>query len=419
VQIPKRSELNEFFKSEFIWATGIEDTFITAVHPVTSRHIDEYELTGHYQRWAEDVQLVAETGVTMCRYGIPWHSIQPDPHTWNWDWTDRVIEAFEKNGVHPIIDLVHYGMPNWIKPAYLNPDFPLYMQEYAIRVAERYKHILWFTPLNEPRIAAWYCGKLGWWPPFKRGWGGFLSILVQASRGVALTMKGLRLINPEIVNLNVDATDLYRTTHEDSMNEVVLRQALVFLSLDFITGKVDQSHDLLPWLRKYGVNDADLQWFIENKVDIDVLGINLYPMFTKKVFLKTSRGIKVKMEYAGPDLLIDLADLYWNRYQRPLMVTETASLGSLKRRQAWMDQSIDAVRKIRYAGIPMVGYTWWPLFGLIAWAYRQGHRPLERYILQMGLWNLDSNLNRIKTPLADSYRNFALSNQMKPEEDRV
>jgi hypothetical protein len=233
-------------------------------------------------------------------------------------------------------------------------------------------------------------------------------------------MQGLRDVNPEIINLNVDATDLYRTTHADLMNEVVLRQVIVFLSLDLIMGKVDQSHELLAWLRKYGIKDANLEWFLENKVDIDLIGINLYPMFTKKVFMKTPRGIRVKMEYAGPDLLVELAELYWNRYRRPLMVTETASIGSVKRRQSWMDASIDAVRKIQSAGIPMVGYTWWPLFGLIAWSYRQGHRPLEKYILQMGLWDLDANLNRIKTPLVESYRTYVTSNQItEPEVNSV
>jgi beta-glucosidase/6-phospho-beta-glucosidase/beta-galactosidase len=411
----KKSNLNEALQSEFIWATGIEDTFVTAAHPITSRHIDEYELTGHYSRWQEDIQLVAQTGVKMCRYGIPWHKIQPEKNRWQWDWTDQVLEAFDKIQVHPIIDLVHYGLPDWIDPAYLHPDFPSYMQEYAVRVAERYKKILWYTPLNEPRIAAWYCGKLGWWPPFKRGWSGFLSILIQISRGVILTMKGLREVNPEIVCVNVDATDVYRADHPALKNEAAIRQLLVFLSLDLITGKMSPEHELMPWLERYGFQEKDLEWFLLNKIDLDLIGINLYPMFTKKVFFKTLRGTRVKMEYAGPELLVDLAEMYWTRYQKPLMVTETASIGSVRRRQAWMKDSIEAVVRIRDNGIPIVGYTWWPLFGLIAWAYRQGHRPLEKYILQMGLWNLDANLNRVKTPLVDSYRNFT-SNQIKLRE---
>jgi beta-glucosidase len=408
----KKSELHEALQSQFIWATGIEDTFVTALHPKTSRHIDEYELTGHYTRCKEDIQRVAETGVNMCRYGIPWHRIQPQKNQWNWDWTDQALEEFDKIKVHPIIDLVHYGLPDWIDPAYLHPDFPSYMQQFAVKVAQRYKNILWYTPFNEPRIAAWYCGKLAWWPPFRKAWPGFLAILTQISRGVVLTMNALREVNPEIVCVNVDATDLYRTEDPELINEVKTRQELVFLSLDFVTGKVDAQHPLMPWLLKYGINQRDLEWFQENKVEMDVLGINLYPMFTKKRLFKTSHGIRFRMEYAGADLLIDLANMYWQRYQRPLMVTETASLGSVKRRKAWMDVSINAVQEIRKAGIPLIGYTWWPLFGLIAWSYRQGHRPLEKYILQMGLWNLDSQLNRIKTSLVDAYRNFVSSNQI-------
>jgi beta-glucosidase len=40
----------------------------------------------------------------------------------------------------------------------------------------------------------------------------------------------------------------------------------------------------------------------------------------------------------------------------------------------------------------------------VTWAYRQGHRPIEDHLGQMGLWNLDANLNRMPTPLVDSYR---------------
>ncbi len=62
----------------FFWATGIEDTFITAENPATGRTLDEYELTGHYGRWHEDLGLVAELGVKAARYGVPWHRLEPE-----------------------------------------------------------------------------------------------------------------------------------------------------------------------------------------------------------------------------------------------------------------------------------------------------------------------------------------------------
>ena len=57
----------------------------------------------------------------------------------------------------------------------------------------------------------------------------------------------------------------------------------------------------------------------------------------------------------------------------------------------------------------MVGYTWWPLFALVTWAYRQGSKPPEYYIKQMGLWDLSENekLERQRTTLVDEFRSLA------------
>src|SRR3954467_12750347 len=73
----------------FIWATGIEDTFITAPWPKTGRTLDEYELTGHYEHWRDDLGLMREIGVSAARYGIPWHRIQPQRGKWEWEFVDR------------------------------------------------------------------------------------------------------------------------------------------------------------------------------------------------------------------------------------------------------------------------------------------------------------------------------------------
>jgi hypothetical protein len=79
-----------------------------------------------------------------------------------------------------------------------------------------------------------------------------------------------------------------------------------------------------------------------------------------------------------------------------------------------MTDSIDAVRRLRERGIPLFGYTWWPLFALIGWSYRQGARDLERHLLQMGLYDLDptpgAGLARLETPLVAAYRALVAGN---------
>lgn len=390
----------------FLWCTGIEDTFITAPHPQTGRALDEYELTGHYERWSEDIGLIAQLGVKCARYGIPWHRIAPQRGKWEWQWTDRAVEKLLDLKIEPIIDLVHYGLPNWIEGAYLNPDFPEYMAEYAGQVAARYRgRVHAYTPLNEPRITAWYCGRIGWWPPFQRSWHGFVLVMRNVCRGIVRTVEVLEQVDPEILPVHVDATDLYQALDESLETEAAHRQEIVFLALDLISGRLRPGHPLYAWVLKHGITENDLAWFAEHAIELPLIGINLYPMFTKKIVTRSAGGrFRIKMEYAEGSLVQDLSRLYSRRYDSPLFVSETASVGSVKKRAEWLTSSIAATKATRAEGIPLVGYTWWPLFALVTWAYRQGAKPAPYYLKQMGLWDLTPDLNRVSTPLVEAFQ---------------
>jgi beta-glucosidase/6-phospho-beta-glucosidase/beta-galactosidase len=394
----------------FQWLVGIEDTFITAPSPRTGRTLDEYELTEHYTRWRADLELFAELGLRAVRYGIPWHRINPAPGVWDFEWADGPLERLLELGIQPVVDLVHYGLPAWIDGAYLHPNFPEFMAEYSQRIAERFKgRIHTYTPLNEPRVTAWYCGKLGWWPPARRGWRGFLAVLVGACRGIVRTVQTMRAVDDELVHVHVDATDLY-TAPADSpelVAEAARRQELVFLALDLVTGRVRPGHALYVWIVRNGVGAADLEWFERNAVDLDVIGINLYPLFSDKRLNRAAGRLRTRMPYGSADIVERLADLYWRRYEAPLLISETASAGSLRRRRAWLDDSVAAVRRVRARGVPLIGYTWWPLFALVTWGYREGSKAPGDYLRQMGLWDLAATgdgLERVRTPLVDRYR---------------
>src|SRR2546422_34993 len=61
-----RSSLSQLTDpTAFLWSAGIEDTFITDPWPETGRILDEYELTGHYQYWKQDINLLKELGVKV------------------------------------------------------------------------------------------------------------------------------------------------------------------------------------------------------------------------------------------------------------------------------------------------------------------------------------------------------------------
>jgi beta-glucosidase/6-phospho-beta-glucosidase/beta-galactosidase len=406
------TETNAVPPPAFFWATGIEDTFITDPWPATGRTLEEYELTQHYRFWRDDFRRIAELGVNSVRYGIPWYRVNPRPGVFDWSWTDEVVPALVETGAEPIIDLVHYGTPGWLEGSFLNPAYPERVAEYAAAFAVRYRrHLRWYTPLNEPRVNAWYAGRAGLWPPYRFGWSGFAQVMAAICRGIVLTARALRAVDAGIRIVHVDATDLYVTEDPTLAEEAARRQEIVFLAIDWMLGRVRPGHALWEWVRRHGVPDAQLDWFQENPVRFDILGINEYPLFSLKQLVRGRRGLRQVMPYAPPETLAEVARMYWRRYGLPIMITETADKGSLARRARWLDQSIGVVRSLRAEGVACVGYTWWPMFALVTWPYRVGTRPVADYLVQMGLWDLraepDGTLARVRTTLVDRYREYA------------
>ncbi len=349
---------------------------------------------------------MASLGLRAARYGIPWHRIQPEPNRWDWRHADEPLEHMLALGIQPQVDLVHYGLPGWIDGAYLHPDYPALVADYAARLAERFKgRIHWYTPLNEPRITAWYCGRLGWWPPYRRSWPGFVAVLLAVARGIQATVAALHQIDPEIVAYHVDATDLYEAATPDLHEEAQRRRDIVFLPLDLVAGRVTGGHPLHPWLRRHGAAEATLATLAAHPAAPEVIGLNLYPLFTRKRLLRDASGqLRIRMPYTENGLVEAVARAYHQHYAAPMMISEIATSGSAARRLAWLGRSVAAVRTLRAEGIPLVGYTWWPMFALVTWAWRQGSRDVAQHLLQMGLWDLDAELNRIPTPVVDAYR---------------
>jgi hypothetical protein len=112
----------------------------------------------------------------------------------------------------------------------------------------------------------------------------------------------------------------------------------------------------------------------------------------------------VEQDGAGFSSLIED---YYRRYQLPIMVTETSAKGNEAVRARWLEASVAAIRGLRHRGIPVLGYTWVPLFTMIDWKYRFGRGPLEEYRLDLGLYTTDGTERRWRaTPLVEQFRSY-------------
>src|SRR5215217_4397539 len=93
----------------FVVASGIECSAPLVAGRVRQ---DELRTTGHWDRYAEDLSLVAESGIRYLRYGIPFHVVARDPDALDWAWTDAALTALRDAGIEPIADLMHFGVPD-------------------------------------------------------------------------------------------------------------------------------------------------------------------------------------------------------------------------------------------------------------------------------------------------------------------
>ncbi len=372
----------------FRWAGGIEDTFILDPHPCTGRTLDEYELAGHYGRWREDIVLADSLGLSSLRWGIPWYLVEPQPGVFSWDWTDRVIDTIgETTGIGIILDLIHYGTPAWLEKSVLSPDFSRRAAEYAGRALERYHgRIEAVTPLNEPYVHALYCGERGEWPPYATGETGFFRCMKHIAAAIIEITDIARELSCEVIQ--VEAGAKFANPEQGGY-----LNAKTLLSWDLLAGNVNEAHILFASLTESGWSDGDFDFFRSRDGSAlpDILGLNYYPQWSVT-------GATGEALYGGTEYLELLIREWSSRYGRPVMITETSFRGDAAEQSRWLKESSASALKLEEC----CGYTWFPLLNMIDWEYRNSDRPMEEFILPLGLWNLDRRTNAA----AEVYRNL-------------
>ena len=73
----------------------------------------------HYNRYKEDIKLLAEAGLNTYRFSIEWARIEPEEGVFNEAETEHyrdMIRCCKSHGVLPIVCLHHFSSPKWLIP---------------------------------------------------------------------------------------------------------------------------------------------------------------------------------------------------------------------------------------------------------------------------------------------------------------
>ncbi|MEO7961621.1 MAG: glycoside hydrolase, partial [Ginsengibacter sp.] len=124
--LPNRQHTS--YKPEY-WG-GIECT----INRVNDRFLDQLHCAGHYQR-GDDIDRIAELGITKLRYPVLWEKHQPDYDVVpEWGYTVQRLDQIRKHNIVPIAGLLHHGSgPSFTNLA--DDNFPTLFAAYASAVA--------------------------------------------------------------------------------------------------------------------------------------------------------------------------------------------------------------------------------------------------------------------------------------------
>lgn len=389
------------YNTDFRWMTGFECSAFPQVG------VDELEETQHYRWWASDLVRVREAGITMIRYGIPWHRVNPRPHEYDWRWVDQALDLMDTLGITPVVDMFHYGTPLWLEGGIMNPIFGEAQSWYAKAFAQRYPHIVYYTPTNEPYIEATFGAEYAIWYPFLRGHRNAARAIVNVTSGLSRSMIEIRRVRPDALLMVPDTCEYYHSVDGAFQEEAEFRTRRRFIVHDLYQGLVTRHHEMWDYLTRNGIEEWELEWFLNNPVRLDILGLDYY-RHSERQLRRGPNGERIDEAAQNPIGWAELAHQYSARYNGiPVILAETNVGGPVEERVRWFEHLVAETRRARSRGVPIAGLTYYGAIDHVDWDSTLRVRNLN--INPCGMWSLSwqgDRLVRTPTALVDLFRKY-------------
>ena len=354
-------------------------------------HSDFTEPSGlacdHYNRYEEDIRLLAEAGCNAYRFSIEWARIEPEEGKFDQAQIEhyrRMLDCCRENGVKPIVTLMHFSSPAWLisKGGWGTERVAGYFARYARFVAEQLGGGLEYVcTINEANMGIQLHKVIqDMMQAGKRQEGG-----VQVGQNNGLNVKSILLgmleqgrafrVNPLRINSYLkprsEKTErCVMQAHEAARREIkaVLPEAKVGLTLslfDYQPTEAGKDAAAKLWHEDYG-------WYLPYIREDDFLGVQNY---SRKIVDET--GVRepaadaplTQMGYEDyPRSIGNVLTRVARSFHGELIVTENGiATDNDERRCAFIREAVASVMEAKQRGVPVTGYLHWSLLDNFEW----------------------------------------------------
>ena len=327
--------------------------------------VDFLPLTGHLQRLEEDYEQLGQFNLRTVREGIRWSQVERTPYQYDWRTVETMLTEGHRQGIQQVWDLCHFGYPDDLTPLH-----PMFARRFAhlcrafVRFyRDRYPdEALIVTPINEVSFISWLGGDARGTSPYctRQGFEVKVGLMRAYIEGVAAMREidpGVRILTTEPL---VHIVPPFGAT-PNQVRDAAMANDNQFQATDILAGR------LMPELG--GRPDY-----------LDIVGLNYY--YNNQWVLGT--GDFLGWADAVPDQrwvpLRELLHKAWDRYGRPIALTETSHPGI--DRPGWIRMIGQESSAVLQAGVPLLGVCLYPIVDRPDWDHLDNwHRS--------GLWDAD------------------------------
>jgi beta-glucosidase len=332
----------------------------------------------HYNRFREDIDLMAELGLRIYRFGIEWSRIEPAQG----EYSEQAIAHYREEisymiskGIKPLLTIHHFTNPLWFEDmgAFESKEAPNIFLSLVKKVVESFGDLVSeYITINEPNVYATQSLLWGYWPPEKKSAGALINAL---SNMVAAHVLAYEYIHKKRAEMGYSDTKVSFANHlrvfepKNPKNPLhrVSSKLSEYLFQGALTEAMMTGRCRFPLRRRLGVKKGKYY---------DFIGINYYTRSTvcgladgvRDGCFKNDLGWEIYHEG-----LIELSNKLAEKYGGEVYVTEN---GTCDNTDAFRARFIyDQLELISSVENPITRYYHWSFLDNFEW--REGER--ERF----------------------------------------